>query len=228
MKRRFGARRAASSRAAHERSAAPPPTAAASTPKATPAAEAAPAPSTRGATCRPQAGVTQAHADPDSSVRSATSRAQVGVSPAQASANPSKHAATGATPVDANGVQTNPVKQAAVSQPHASRPRREAPVAPSDRRTHIPRAAASAVLERDGLGCSWVSADGQRCGSTACLEIDHRIPAGKGSSSEPENLRLLCREHNRHTAEQVYGRAHMERAVAARRATSSATAPPPG
>jgi hypothetical protein len=67
------------------------------------------------------------------------------------------------------------------------------------------------VLERDGLACNWVDAQGVRCGTRAWLEVDHRQPRGKGGSSEPDNLRLLCRAHNQFAAERAYGRAHIER-----------------
>jgi len=67
------------------------------------------------------------------------------------------------------------------------------------------------VLERDGLGCSWVDEHGKRCGSHAWLQLDHRTPTGKGGSSEPHNLRLLCRAHNVLAAEHAYGREHIER-----------------
>jgi len=80
----------------------------------------------------------------------------------------------------------------------------------------IPRAARRVVLERDGLGCRWVDAEGNRCGSTAWLELDHHHPSGKGGSSEPQNVRLLCRAHNRLAAERAYGRDHIERAIQAR------------
>src|SRR4029077_5502624 len=72
----------------------------------------------------------------------------------------------------------------------------------------IPRAARRAVFERDGLGCCWVDAEGNRCGGFAWLELDHQHPSGKGGGSEPENLRLLCRAHNRFAAERAYGRQH--------------------
>jgi hypothetical protein len=85
--------------------------------------------------------------------------------------------------------------------------------APSSR---IARPARRAVLERDGLGCCWVDLEGKRCNNTAWLELDHRQPSGKGGGSEPHNLRLLCRAHNRFAAECAYGREHMERAIQAR------------
>lgn len=86
-----------------------------------------------------------------------------------------------------------------------------ASVGPSS--SHVPHAARRAVLERDGLACSWRDADGKRCGSRAWLEIDHRHPRGKGGGAEPENLRLLCRAHNHFAAEREYGRAHVEQAT---------------
>jgi hypothetical protein len=84
-------------------------------------------------------------------------------------------------------------------------------------RPNIPRPERRAVLERDGLGCRWVSADGLRCGSHAWLELDHRQPAGRGGSSHAENLRYFCRAHNHLAAEQAYGREHMQQAIATRR-----------
>jgi 5-methylcytosine-specific restriction endonuclease McrA len=92
----------------------------------------------------------------------------------------------------------------------------KAPKAAPPARPHIPLASRRAVLERDGLGCSW-QAEGHRCGSAAWLELDHRQPAGKGGGSQPENLRLLCRAHNRRAAEHEYGRGKIERAIASRR-----------
>jgi len=83
-------------------------------------------------------------------------------------------------------------------------------------RSQIAREARRAVLERDGLGCCWVDAEGNRCGSTGWLELDHHHPAGKGGSSESQNLRLLCRAHNRFAAERAYGRDHVERAIQTR------------
>jgi len=88
---------------------------------------------------------------------------------------------------------------------------------PSSPATHIAHATRRAVLERDGLACTWVDASGNRCSSRAWLELDHRQPHGKGGGSDAENIRLLCRAHNQLAAEQAYGRAHIERAKATRR-----------
>jgi len=83
--------------------------------------------------------------------------------------------------------------------------------------TYIPRSTRRVVLERDGLSCSWVDEHGVRCGSRAWLEYDHRHPRAKGGGSEPDNLRLLCRQHNRFAAEREYGRRHVEHSIAERR-----------
>jgi hypothetical protein len=53
------------------------------------------------------------------------------------------------------------------------------------RTSHIPRAARRAVLERDGLGCTWTNAHGVRCGSQAWLELDHRHPEAKAAARKP-------------------------------------------
>jgi hypothetical protein len=85
----------------------------------------------------------------------------------------------------------------------------------------VSNAARRAVLERDGLQCSWVDEQGRRCESRAWLELDHRHPRAKGGGSEPENLRLLCRSHNRLAAEHAYGRETIEAAIAGRRHTAA-------
>jgi hypothetical protein len=88
----------------------------------------------------------------------------------------------------------------------------------------VSNAARRAVIERDGLQCSWVDVQGRRCESRAWLELDHRHPRAKGGGSEPENMRVLCRSHNRFAAERAYGRDTIEAAIAARR--RAAAGPP--
>ncbi|HEU4581210.1 MAG TPA: HNH endonuclease signature motif containing protein [Polyangiaceae bacterium] len=76
---------------------------------------------------------------------------------------------------------------------------------PASLAREVPHAERRTVLERDGLACSWVNADGTRCASRAWLELDHRHPRAKGGSSEAHNLRMLCSlcrvRHNEHYAE---------------------------
>ena len=66
------------------------------------------------------------------------------------------------------------------------------------------------VWKRDEGRCTWRGPDGQRCGNTWQVELDHIRPAALGGPSTVENLRILCRAHNTLAAEQAFGREHME------------------
>ncbi len=66
------------------------------------------------------------------------------------------------------------------------------------------------VWKRDGGRCTWCGPDGQRCGSTWKVELDHIQPAALGGPSTVGNLRILCRSHNALAAEHAFGREHME------------------
>jgi hypothetical protein len=80
------------------------------------------------------------------------------------------------------------------------------------KRTRVADETRRAVVDRDGLGCDFVGADGHRCGSRAFLEFDHVDPVGAGAGSPPSNVRLLCFAHNQFVAESFYGKEHMRRA----------------
>jgi 5-methylcytosine-specific restriction endonuclease McrA len=97
-------------------------------------------------------------------------------------------------------------------QGRTSRPRQK-PRPRND--THVTRAVRREVVARDGWRCSFVADDGGRCDASAFLEFDHQTPKGRGGNSRTNNLRLLCRAHNRWAAELVYGKAHVSRAIAA-------------
>jgi 5-methylcytosine-specific restriction endonuclease McrA len=77
----------------------------------------------------------------------------------------------------------------------------------------ITRAARREVFARDGLRCSFVSADGKQCRAKGLLEIDHIQARALGGGSDLPNLRVLCRAHNRLMAEQAFGRVHIERSI---------------
>ncbi|MET0409856.1 MAG: HNH endonuclease, partial [Polyangiaceae bacterium] len=79
------------------------------------------------------------------------------------------------------------------------------------------RATRRAVVARDGLRCSWIGDDGERCVATGWLELDHAEPFAKGGGSGLGNVRVLCRAHNRLSAELEFGAEHVERAVSVRR-----------
>lgn len=79
--------------------------------------------------------------------------------------------------------------------------------------TAVPAAVRRAVWRRDGGRCTFVSADGRRCGSTWKLELDHVQAAALGGPPTLANLRLRCRPHNLLHAEETFGRAHMAKFV---------------
>ena len=75
---------------------------------------------------------------------------------------------------------------------------------------HIPPAIRDQVYTRDKGRCTFIGANGKRCGSTWDLEIDHVVPFARGGDNSPGNLRLLCRRHNIYHAERAYGKDFME------------------
>jgi hypothetical protein len=83
----------------------------------------------------------------------------------------------------------------------------------------VPRAVRRAILERDGLRCTWRGPDGTQCSARAWLERDHRRARSLGGPTHLENLRHLCRAHNRRAAEHIHGSHHIERAIRRKRAT---------
>ena len=99
------------------------------------------------------------------------------------------------------------VRERATSHPTAPSKIDTASPAPA----HVPRTTQRAVLERDGLRCTWRGPDGVRCTARAWLERDHRQPRALGGGSGPENVRHLCRAHNRRAAEHIFGERHMRR-----------------
>lgn len=75
---------------------------------------------------------------------------------------------------------------------------------------HISEAVKHKVLNRDQRFCTYQNPKtGKICGSTFRLQLDHRVPFGKGGSHQLENLRLLCQNHNLFMAEQAYGKRKM-------------------
>ena len=57
----------------------------------------------------------------------------------------------------------------------------------------------AATLRRDGGRCTWTD-DGQRC-QVRATDVDHWIPASRGGTDHPDNLRSLCgTHHDRKTA----------------------------
>lgn len=69
----------------------------------------------------------------------------------------------------------------------------------------VPRRVRDEVYKRDGGRCTYEAA-GRRCDARRMLEYDHKHPwALGGSSTDPENIRLLCRAHNLLLARDRFG-----------------------
>jgi 5-methylcytosine-specific restriction endonuclease McrA len=73
----------------------------------------------------------------------------------------------------------------------------------------IPARVRDEVFVRDQGECCYVGPDGNRCGSTHVVQIDHVTPVARGGSASIDNLRLLCAHHNRLEAERLMGKPRM-------------------
>jgi hypothetical protein len=80
---------------------------------------------------------------------------------------------------------------------------------------HVPDAMKREVYERDGGRCTFVDGRGRRCAETGNIEIDHLDGFARTRVHSADRMRLLCRAHNQHAAEKMYGRDFMERKRAA-------------
>jgi hypothetical protein len=76
------------------------------------------------------------------------------------------------------------------------------------------RGARREVVARTGWRCSFVAEDGRRCDARCFPEFDHETPRALGGATEPSNLRVLCRAHNRLAAERAFGKAYISHAIA--------------
>jgi len=79
------------------------------------------------------------------------------------------------------------------------------------RSRHIPERVRDEVYTRDKGRCAYVGATGRRCGSKQALQIDHIEPFARGGPAIAANLRLLCAEHNRLAAGELFGETLMRK-----------------
>ena len=86
----------------------------------------------------------------------------------------------------------------------------DAATRPGTNPRQVPAAVERAVWKRDGGQCAYVSLEGHRCEERREIELDHIVPVARGGQSTVENLRLLCRPHNRHEANREFGKEHMQ------------------
>jgi 5-methylcytosine-specific restriction endonuclease McrA len=69
-----------------------------------------------------------------------------------------------------------------------------------------------AVLQKHEGECSYRDPKtGVKCTSRYQIQIDHIRPRALGGTHAPENLRLLCRQHNLYEAERIFGREKVPR-----------------
>jgi 5-methylcytosine-specific restriction endonuclease McrA len=73
----------------------------------------------------------------------------------------------------------------------------------------IPADVRRAVYERDQGQCTFEAADGTRCAARRFLEFDHTIMVCRGGQPTIEGLRLRCKPHNQHAAEEALGKEFM-------------------
>ncbi|MFL5443567.1 MAG: hypothetical protein ACJ78W_03580, partial [Myxococcales bacterium] len=88
------------------------------------------------------------------------------------------------------------------------------PAAPAESTSwsrNIPDAIKRAVYERAQGCCEFVADNGRKCSETGGLELDHVEGFARTHVHSVEGIRLLCHVHNLLAAEQMYGRAFMDR-----------------
>ena len=98
----------------------------------------------------------------------------------------------------------------------------------SGRRGYVSRDVRREVFARDGEQCTYCDAEGNRCPARGFLELDHIDPQALGGTETAANLRVRCKAHNALYAEQVFGRAHVERSIYLQRRKCTPSPPGPG
>jgi 5-methylcytosine-specific restriction endonuclease McrA len=76
---------------------------------------------------------------------------------------------------------------------------------------HLPAHVRREVWRRDGGRCQWKLANGEICGCTRHLQLDHVKPLALGGTSTVDNVRILCRSHHLEAARLVFGDPWMDR-----------------
>ena len=80
-------------------------------------------------------------------------------------------------------------------------------ISSKNRTRAIPVFVKRVVVQRDGASCVFVNpVTGKRCGSKYKLQFEHKIPFAKKGEHSPENLTILCQQHNLLMAEKHFGK----------------------
>lgn len=90
-------------------------------------------------------------------------------------------------------------------------------------RGHIANATKREIAARDGLRCTFVGSDGQRCGASRFTQIHHEQPWARRGDDAPGNLRILCASHNHLLAERDFGRDLVANRIQSRRISARAS-----
>lgn len=108
-----------------------------------------------------------------------------------------------------DGTVTSKVSSAAgatsLPQPPQPAPTSASERPPQRERRAIPREIRRKLIERDGACCTFIGDNGERCSSSAFLQIHHVHAWAKGGADSLDNLRLLCSAHNRLLGELDFG-----------------------
>jgi 5-methylcytosine-specific restriction endonuclease McrA len=92
-------------------------------------------------------------------------------------------------------------------------PSKRAAIETARSREHIPIATRREVIERDGLQCAYVSETGERCDERGFLQMHHQHAWARNGGDHPDNLSVLCSNHNRFMAEVDFGAEHVARRI---------------
>ena len=87
-------------------------------------------------------------------------------------------------------------------------------------RAHLRSQVRREVVARDERRCTFTSDDGQRCTARAFLEFHHETAWALGGADTAQNLKLMCRAHNRLMAERELGAERVLAAIEAKRANN--------
>jgi 5-methylcytosine-specific restriction endonuclease McrA len=93
----------------------------------------------------------------------------------------------------------DPVRKAERAEKRAERPTKTTPsekFGPGRKRTPLVAKDRHTVNLRDGRRCTFVGADGKRCGDDRWTEIHHVIPLSLGGTNDSVNLTTLCSFHH--------------------------------
>jgi len=94
----------------------------------------------------------------------------------------------------------------AAPQKKTTPPAKEPAPQRTSKREAIPASVQRRVWIRDGRRCTYIDpVTSKRCECRTYLQIDHVVPVALGGTSDYNNLRLLCAQHNRLEAVRILG-----------------------